>query len=113
MKQIVAIIKEFKIHEVREALAELGLQAGTVEPVYGFGKQKPPSEYVAQTKQYGSEAFQRIRISLVVSDLLAAGVVRTIVRAAKTGRIGDGLVYSSNVETTFSITREKEITEGL
>jgi nitrogen regulatory protein P-II 1 len=92
MKKIEAIIKPFKLDEVKEALTDLGVQGMTVTEVKGFGRQKGHKE-VYRGAEYVVEFVPKVKIEIVVSDTLAQRAVETIVRAAKTGTIGDGKIF--------------------
>lgn len=102
MKKIEAIIKPFKLEEVKEALAELGVEGMTVSEVKGFGRQKGHTE-IYRGSEYTVDFLPKIKIELVVSDNHAAAAVDAIVKAAKTGKIGDGKVFVSPVENAVRI----------
>ena len=107
MKKIEAIIKPFKLDEVKEALNEIGIQGITVSEVKGFGRQKGHTE-LYRGAEYVVDFLPKIKIEVVVKDDLAARVVETIVESAKTGRIGDGKVFVFNIEEVVRIrTNEK------
>ncbi len=107
MKKIEAIIKPFKLDEVKEALNEIGIQGITVSEVKGFGRQKGHTE-LYRGAEYVVDFLPKIKIEIVVKDDLVARVVETVVESAKTGRIGDGKVFVSNVEEVVRIrTNEK------
>src|SRR5207302_608688 len=97
MKKIEAIIKPFKLEEVKEALAELGIEGMTVSEVKGFGRQKGHTE-IYRGSEYTVDFLPKIKIEVVLVDSLAEGAVSAIVKAAKTGKIGDGTVFVSPVE---------------
>ena len=92
MKLIVAIIKPFKLEEVKEALSQLGIQGMTVTEVKGFGRQKGHTE-IYRGSEYTVDFLPKIKLEIVVSEELVARVVAGIVKAAKTGKIGDGKVF--------------------
>jgi nitrogen regulatory protein PII len=92
MKLIVAIIKPFKLEEVKEALAQLGIQGMTVTEVKGFGRQKGHTE-IYRGSEYTVDFLPKVKIEIVVAEDLVARVVAGIVKAAKTGKIGDGKVF--------------------
>lgn len=96
MKLIIAIIKPFKIDEVREALSEIGVQGMTAIEVKGFGRQKGQTE-VYRGAEYATNMVPKIRIETVVSDDLAPRVVETIAAAANTDSIGDGKIFTLDV----------------
>lgn len=92
MKFIIAIIKPFKLDEVREALMGLGIQGLTVSEVKGFGRQKGQTE-IYRGAEYSVSFLPKLKIELAVSDALAESAVETIQRVAATGRIGDGKIF--------------------
>jgi nitrogen regulatory protein PII len=92
MKKIEAIIKPFKLEDVKEALAELGVEGMTVTEVKGFGRQKGHTE-IYRGSEYTVDFLPKIKIDVVLSDALAESAVTAIVNAAKTGKIGDGKVF--------------------
>ncbi|MGA1692681.1 MAG: P-II family nitrogen regulator [Burkholderiaceae bacterium] len=102
MKLITAIIKPFKLDEVREALGELGVSGLTVTDVKGFGRQKGHTE-VYRGAEYVVDFLPKIRIEAVVRDDMADRVVEAIVEAARTGRIGDGKIFVQSMEQVVRI----------
>ncbi|MCX6977045.1 MAG: P-II family nitrogen regulator [Verrucomicrobia bacterium] len=96
MKKIEAIIKPFKLEEVKEALAEIGVEGMTVSEVKGFGRQKGHTE-IYRGSEYTVDFLLKIKIEVVLIDDLAEKAVAAIVKAAKTGKIGDGKVFISPV----------------
>jgi nitrogen regulatory protein PII len=102
MKKIEAIIKPFKLEEVKEALAEIGVQGMTVTEVKGFGRQKGHTE-IYRGSEYTVDFLPKVKIEIVVDDAQAEGVVQAIVKSANTGKIGDGKVFLSNVEEAIRI----------
>jgi nitrogen regulatory protein PII len=92
MKLIVAIIKPFKLEEVKEALAGVGVQGMTVTEVKGFGRQKGHTE-VYRGSEYTVDFLPKVKIEIVVADEIVAKVVAAVVQSAKTGKIGDGKVF--------------------
>ena len=92
MKLIVAIIKPFKLEEVKEALAEIALQGMTVTEVKGFGRQKGHTE-VYRGSEYTVDFLPKVKMEIVVPDEIVAKVVAAVVKSAKTGKIGDGKVF--------------------
>jgi nitrogen regulatory protein P-II 1 len=110
MKRIEAIIRPHKLDEVREALLEKGVKGMTIEEVKGFGRQKGHSE-VYRGAEYKIEFIPKIRLEVVVSDQAASAVVSTIARVAKTGQVGDGKIFVSNVEEVVRV-RTEETGEG-
>jgi len=102
MKKIEAVIKPFKLDEVREALLELGVQGMTVTEVKGFGRQKGQTE-VYRGAEYVVSFLPKVKIEVAVGDQLSPRVVDTIIRAAKTGSIGDGKIFVLNVQDAVRI----------
>lgn len=102
MKKIEAIIKPFKLDEVKEALHEIGIQGITVTEVKGFGRQKGHTELYRGT-EYVVDFLPKIKMEIVVKDELVAKVVETVVEAARTGRIGDGKVFVLSVDEVVRI----------
>ena len=102
MKQITAIIKPFKLDEVREALAEVGVTGLTVTEVKGFGRQKGHTE-LYRGAEYVVDFLPKIRIELVIFDGLLEQACDAIIRAAHTGKIGDGKIFVSHVEQVIRI----------
>jgi nitrogen regulatory protein P-II 1 len=97
MKKIEAIVKPFKLDEVKEALQGVGIQGMTVTEVKGFGRQKGHTE-LYRGAEYVVDFLPKIKIELVVSDELADKAVEVIVEAANTGRIGDGKIFVLDIE---------------
>lgn len=102
MKKIEAIIKPFKLEEVKEALSDMGIQGMTVTEVKGFGRQKGHTE-IYRGSEYTVDFLPKIKIEVVVEDDDAQTVAETIVRSANTGKIGDGKVFISPVEEVIRI----------
>src|SRR5438067_9049469 len=97
MKKLEAIIKPFKLEEVKEALTELGIEGMTVTEVKGFGRQKGHTE-IYRGSEYTVDFLPKVKIETVVADDLAEKAVSAIVAAAKTGKIGDGKIFVLSVE---------------
>ncbi|MEE8124529.1 MAG: P-II family nitrogen regulator [Nitrospirales bacterium] len=110
MKLIQAIIKPFKLDEVKEALVELGIQGMTVTEVKGFGRQKGHKETYRGT-EYQIEFVPKIKLEIVVPDSRVADALEGITRAAKTGSIGDGKIFVSELQSVIRI-RTGESGEG-
>ena len=102
MKKIEAIIKPFKLDDVKEALQEIGLQGMTVVEAKGFGRQKGHTE-LYRGAEYVVDFLPKVKLEVVVEDDLAARVVEAIAAAAQTGRIGDGKIFVSPVEAALRI----------
>ena len=92
MKKIEAVIKPFKLDEVKEALTAIGVLGMTVTEVKGFGRQKGHTE-IYRGSEYTVEFLPKIKLELVVADSMTAAAVEAILKAAKTGKIGDGKVF--------------------
>ncbi|HEY2082071.1 MAG TPA: P-II family nitrogen regulator [Verrucomicrobiae bacterium] len=106
MKKIEAIIKPFKLEDVKEALAGLGVEGMTVSEVKGFGRQKGHTE-IYRGSEYTVDFLPKLKIEVVLADGDAAGAVEAIVKAAKTGKIGDGKVFVSSIENAVRIRTEE------
>ncbi|QIK78329.1 P-II family nitrogen regulator [Sphingomonas piscis] len=102
MKMIVAVIKPFKLEEVRDALASAGVQGMTVTESSGFGRQKGHTE-IYRGAEYHTSFVPKLRLEVVVSDGEAASVVETIQNAARTGAIGDGKIFVIDVAQAVRI----------
>ena len=102
MKRITAIIKPFKLDEVREALSEVGVSGLTVTEVKGFGRQKGHTE-LYRGAEYVVDVLPKVQVEVIVSDDVVERAIDGIVRAARTGRIGDGKIFVSNVEEVVRI----------
>ena len=102
MKLITSIIKPFKLDEVREALAEVGVTGLTVTEVKGFGRQKGHTE-LYRGAEYVVDFLPKVKVEVVVSDNLVETVTETIIKAARTGKIGDGKIFVSSVEQAIRI----------
>ena len=102
MKKVEAIIKPFKLDEVKEALKDIGIQGLTVSEVKGFGRQKGHTE-LYRGAEYVVDFLPKIKLEVIVNDSEAAKVVETIQNTAKTGRIGDGKIFVSTVEDVIRI----------
>lgn len=107
MKKIEAIIKPFKLEEVKDALSEVGIEGMTVVEVKGFGRQKGHTE-IYRGSEYTVDFLPKIKLEVVISDTLAEPAVDAIVRAAKTGKIGDGKVFVSAIEEAVRIRTEEK-----
>jgi nitrogen regulatory protein PII len=112
MKKIDAIIKPFKLEEVKEALAGVGVQGLTITEVKGFGRQKGHTE-IYRGSEYTVDFLPKIKVEVVVPDALARQAIEAIVRAARTGKIGDGKVFVSNVESAIRIRTEESGEEAV
>jgi nitrogen regulatory protein P-II 1 len=102
MKLIIAIIKPFKLEEVKAALAEIGIEGMTVTEVKGFGRQKGHTE-IYRGSEYTVDFLPKVKLEIAVSDDLVTKTVDAIVKAAKTGKIGDGKVFVLGLENAVRI----------
>jgi nitrogen regulatory protein P-II 1 len=102
MKKVEAIIKPFKLDEVKEALSSIGVQGLTVSEVKGFGRQKGHTE-LYRGAEYVVDFLPKVKLEIIVSDELCSQVVETIERAARTGRIGDGKIFVMPMEEVVRI----------
>ncbi|MBK7257168.1 MAG: P-II family nitrogen regulator [Ignavibacteriae bacterium] len=102
MKKIEAIVRPFRIDDVREALAEIGVKGMTLTEVKGYGRQKGHTE-LYRGSEYQIDFLPKIKLEVVVPDHLEAQVVDTIVRTAKTGQVGDGKIFIINVEDAVRV----------
>src|SRR5216110_1082144 len=106
MKKIEAIIKPFKLEDVKEALAEIGVEGMTVTEVKGFGRQKGHTE-IYRGSEYTVDFLPKIKVEVVLAENRVAEAVQAIVKAAKTGKIGDGKVFVSSIENALRIRTEE------
>ncbi|MCG6551841.1 MAG: P-II family nitrogen regulator [Candidatus Magnetominusculus sp. LBB02] len=102
MRKIEAIIKPFKLDEVKDALSAINIQGMTMSEVKGFGRQKGHTE-LYRGSEYVVDFIPKIKIELVVADSMVEQVIKTIEKTAWTGKIGDGKIFISNVEDTMRI----------
>ena len=107
MKKIEAIIKPFKLEEVKDALAEIGIEGMTVSEVKGFGRQKGHTE-IYRGSEYTVDFLPKIKIELVITDAQVDAATGAIISSAKTGKIGDGKVFVSAVEEAVRIRTEEK-----
>jgi nitrogen regulatory protein P-II 1 len=106
MKKIEAIIKPFKLEEVKDALAEIGIEGMTVTEVKGFGRQKGHTE-IYRGSEYTVDFLPKIKLETVVADNIVEQATGAIIKAAKTGKIGDGKIFVSTVEQAVRIRTEE------
>ena len=102
MKQITAIVKPFKLEEVREALAEIGVSGLTVTEVKGFGRQRGHTE-LYRGAEYVVDFLPKVRIEVILPDDMIERAIEAIIRAARTGKIGDGKIFVTAVEQVVRI----------
>ena len=112
MKKVEAIIKPFKLDEVKEALQEIGIQGLSVMEAKGFGRQKGHTE-LYRGAEYVVDFLPKVKIEVVVDDGMLDQVTEAIVNAAKTGKIGDGKIFVSNVEQAIRIRTSEEGPDAL
>jgi len=106
MKKIEAIIKPFKLEDVKEALSGLGVAGMTVSEVKGFGRQKGHTE-IYRGSEYTVDFLPKIKIEVVLADAVVSSAVDAVIKAAKTGKIGDGKVLVSTIENAIRIRTEE------
>ncbi|MEE2774163.1 MAG: P-II family nitrogen regulator [Pseudomonadota bacterium] len=112
MKKIEAVIKPFKLDEVKEALQEIGVQGLSVLEAKGFGRQKGHTE-LYRGAEYVVDFLPKVKIEVVVTDDILDEVITTIVDTAKTGKIGDGKIFVSDVQQAIRIRTSEEGTDAL
>ncbi|RED11351.1 P-II family nitrogen regulator [Pontivivens insulae] len=112
MKKIEAIIKPFKLDEVKEALQDVGIQGLSVIEAKGFGRQKGHTE-LYRGAEYVVDFLPKVKIEVVVDDALVEPAIEAIVAAAKTGKIGDGKIFVSDVQQAIRIRTGEDGTEAL
>jgi len=106
MKKIEAVIKPFKLNEVKDALHEIGLTGMTVSEVKGFGRQKGHTE-IYRGSEYTVDFLPKIKIEIVLPDSQVEAAVQAIINSARTGKIGDGKVFISKIEDAIRIRTEE------
>ena len=107
MKKIEAIVKPFKLEEVKDALGEIGITGMTVSEVKGFGRQKGHTE-IYRGSEYTVDFLPKVKIELVIPDSQVDSAVAVIIKSAKTGKIGDGKVFISEIEEAIRIRTEEK-----
>ncbi|MEO5802414.1 MAG: P-II family nitrogen regulator [Verrucomicrobiota bacterium] len=107
MKKIEAVIKPFKLEEVKDALGEVGIEGMTVIEVKGFGRQKGHTE-IYRGSEYTVDFLPKIKLEIVIADGQVDAAVAAILKSAKTGKIGDGKIFVSNVEQSIRIRTEEK-----
>ncbi len=112
MKKVEAIIKPFKLDEVKEALNDIGIQGITVSEVKGFGRQKGHTE-LYRGAEYVVDFLPKIKLEIIVNDDLVPQVVETVEKSARTGRIGDGKIFVTNVEEVVRIRTGERGTDAI
>jgi nitrogen regulatory protein P-II 1 len=106
MKKIEAIIRPFKIDDVREALSEIGVKGMTISEVKGYGRQKGHTE-LYRGSEYKIDFLPKIKLEIVVADKMVDRIVSTIIKTAKTGQVGDGKIFISSIEDVIRIRTEE------
>jgi nitrogen regulatory protein P-II 1 len=112
MKKIEAILKPFKLEEVKDALAEVGIEGMTVSEVKGFGRQKGHTE-IYRGSEYNMDFLPKIKIELVVPDDRADNDIAAVVHSARTGKIGDGKIFVTSIEQAVRIRTEETGNQAL
>lgn len=112
MKKIEAIIKPFKLDDIREALTDLGINGMTVTEVKGFGRQKGHTE-LYRGAEYMVDFLPKAKVEVVIDDGLVDKCVETIIEVARTGKIGDGKIFVTNVERAVRIRTGEESSEAI
>ena len=112
MKRVEAVIKPFKLEDVKDALAEIGITGMTVSEVKGYGRQKGHSE-LYRGAEYVVDFLPKIKMEMVVADEMVEQTVNTIVEAARTGKIGDGKIFVSDVDKIIRIRTGEEDNEAI
>jgi len=107
VKKIDAIIKPFKLEEVKDALAEVGIEGMTITEVKGFGRQKGHTE-IYRGSEYTVDFLPKVRMEIVLQDNQVESAIQAIVSSAKTGKIGDGKIFVSNVEEVVRIRTDEK-----
>ena len=107
MKKIEAIIKPFKVEEVKDALNEVGIEGMTLSEVKGFGRQKGHTE-IYRGSEYTVDFLPKVKIEVVVMDANADAAVAAVVKSARTGKIGDGKIFISTIEQAVRIRTEEK-----
>jgi nitrogen regulatory protein PII len=107
MKKVGAIIKPFKLEEVKDALSDIGIEGMTITEVKGFGRQKGHTE-IYRGSEYTVDFLPKIKLELVIADNRLDAAVNAIIKAARTGKIGDGKVFISGVEEAVRIRTEEK-----
>ena len=112
MKRVEAIIKPFKLEDVKDALAEIGIEGMTVSEVKGYGRQKGHSE-LYRGAEYVVDFLPKIKMEMIINDKDVEQVTAAIVEAARTGKIGDGKIFVSNIEQIIRIRTGETDTEAI
>jgi len=102
MKKVEAVVKPFKLDEVREALSDIGVSGLTVTEVKGFGRQKGHTE-LYRGAEYVVDFLPKVKVEVIIADTLVERAIEAIIKAARTGKIGDGKIFVTNVEQAVRI----------
>lgn len=106
MKKIEAIIRPFKLDDVREALSEIGVRGMTLTEVKGYGRQKGHTE-LYRGSEYKIDFLPKIKVEIIANDAMVENIVATIIKAAKTGQVGDGKIFVSPVQDVIRVRTEE------
>ena len=106
MKKIEAVIRPFKLDDVREALSEIGVQGMTLTEVKGYGRQKGHTE-MYRGSEYKIDFLPKIKIEIIAKDSMADSIVSAIIKAAKTGEVGDGKIFVSTIDDVVRVRTEE------
>jgi nitrogen regulatory protein PII len=112
MKKIEAIIRPFKLDDIRAALAEIGVQGMTLTEVKGYGRQKGHTE-LYRGSEYKIDFLPKIKLEIIASDSMVENVVAVILKAAKTGQVGDGKIFVSTVDDVIRVRTEESGEDAL
>ncbi len=112
MKKIEAIIKPFKLEDVKDALSEVGIEGLTVTEVKGFGRQKGHTE-IYRGSEYTVDFLHKVKVEVVLDDGTLDAAVAAIIKSAKTGKIGDGKIFITNIEDVIRIRTEERGTKAV
>jgi nitrogen regulatory protein P-II 1 len=112
MKKIEAIIRPFKLDDVREALSEIGVRGMTLTEVKGYGRQKGHTE-LYRGSEYKIDFLPKIKIEIIANDSMVDNIVSTIIKSAKTGQVGDGKIFVSQVQDVIRVRTEESGEEAI
>jgi nitrogen regulatory protein P-II 1 len=112
MKKIEAVIRPFKLDDVREALSEIGVRGMTLTEVKGYGRQKGHTE-MYRGSEYKIDFLPKIKIEIIAKDSMVDQIVNTIIKSAKTGQVGDGKIFVSSVEDVVRVRTEESGEEAI
>ncbi|MGH2567130.1 MAG: P-II family nitrogen regulator [Bacteroidota bacterium] len=112
MKKIEAIIRPFKLDDVREALSEIGVRGMTLTEVKGYGRQKGHTE-TYRGSEYKIDFLPKMKIEIIAKDSMVENIVSTIIKASKTGEVGDGKIFVSTVEDVIRVRTEESGDDAL